>query len=102
MRLFRRDRFAELVERQLDLFVADHADLLADCDAALRAYDASGAEGAEAHYERYRDLVETGAEALVELRDGYARGLDEGVAEEYEASFDRLVGRRLPRFAGDL
>jgi hypothetical protein len=95
MRLFRRDRFAELVERQLDLFVSDHAELLAECDAALRAYDASGAEGAEERYERYLDLVETGRDELVGLRDAYAAGLDAGTAEAYEESFNRLVRRRL-------
>ena len=102
MRLFRRDRFADVVERQLDLFVADHGDLLGECDAALRAYDASGADGAEALYERYRDLVETGEEALAELRDGYAAGLEADAAEEYETSFARIAHKRLPRFAADL
>jgi hypothetical protein len=45
------------------------------------------------------DLVETGTEALAELRDSYASTLDEETAEEYEEAFNRAVAKRLPRFA---
>jgi hypothetical protein len=45
------------------------------------------------------DLVETGTELLADLRDGYASTLETDVAEEYEATFNRAVLKRLPRFA---
>ncbi|MDQ3162945.1 MAG: hypothetical protein M3Q92_08980 [Actinomycetota bacterium] len=42
-----RRRFADLVQRQLDLFAAEQAELLAELDDAERAYDAAEREGAE-------------------------------------------------------
>lgn len=98
MRLRRRP-FADVIERQLDLFEREEADLIAECDAAEDAYDAAGSDEAEERYGDYVDLVEAGTEALAELRDNFARTLDEDTAEEYEEDFNRAVARRLPRFA---
>jgi hypothetical protein len=94
-----RKRFADVVSRQLDLFEREHAGLIADCDAAERAYDRADRDEAEERYGDYVDLVETGTELLADLRDGYASTLDDDVAEEYEATFNRAVLKRLPRFA---
>jgi hypothetical protein len=96
--MFRR-RFADVVSRQLDLFEREHAGLIADCEAAERAYNRADRDEAEERYGDYVDLVETGTELLADLRDGYASTLDEEVAEEYEATFNRAVLKRLPRFA---
>jgi hypothetical protein len=95
-------RFVELVERQLSLFAAEHAGLMADVEAALRAYDAAPREEAEERYGDFLDLVETGTDELVELRDNYASTLDEDAAEEYRAVFNDLVRRRMPRFGLEL
>ena len=95
----RRRRFADAIERQLDLFERDHAGLIADCRAALRGYDRAPRDEAEERYGDYVDLVETATELLGELRDGYARTLDEETAESYVAAFNRAVGKRLPEFA---
>ena len=94
-----RKRFADVVSRQLDLFEREHAGLIADCAAAERAYDRADRDEAEERYGDYVDLVETGTELLADLRDGYASTLDEAAAEEYEATFNRGVLKRLPRFA---
>jgi hypothetical protein len=96
--MFRR-RFADVVSRQLDLFEREHGGLIADCEAAERAYDRADRDEAEERYGDYVDLVETGTELLADLRDGYASTLDEEAAEEYEATFNRAVLKRLPRFA---
>jgi hypothetical protein len=96
--IFRR-RFADVIQRQLDLFVDDHRGLINDCVAAERAYDRADRDEAEERYGDYVDLVETGTEILAELRDAFARTLDEQTAEEYEAAFNRAVVKRLPRFA---
>jgi len=96
--IFRR-RFADVIRRQLDLFVREHRGLIEDCLAAERAYDQSGRDEAEERYGDYVDLVETGTEILAEIRDSFARTLDEETAEEYEAAFNRSVVKRLPRFA---
>jgi hypothetical protein len=95
----RRRRFADVIERQLDLFEDEHEDLLGDCEAAELAYRRAGADEAEERYGDYLDLVETGTEVLAELRDNYARTLDDDAADEYEDAFNRAVLRRLPRFA---
>jgi hypothetical protein len=92
-------RFAELIDRQLDLFEQDDAEFLARVDDAERAYDRAGREVAEEVYGRFQELVEHGTEALAELRDGYAATLDPDAAGEYVAEFNQRIGERLPRFA---
>jgi hypothetical protein len=92
-------RFAELIERQLDLFEEEDADFLARVDAAERAYDRADREEAEEVFGRFQELVEFGTETLAEIRNGYASTLDEEVADEYLAEFNAAVHRRLPRFA---
>ena len=94
-----RKRFADVVSRQLDLFEREHAGLIADCAAAERAYNRADRDEAEERYGDYVDLVETVRELRADLRDGYASTLDEAAAEEYEATFNRAVLKRLPRFA---
>jgi len=96
--MFRR-RFRDVIARQLDMFEREHAELIEECEDALRAHRDASREDAEELYGDYLDLVETGAEALAELRDTYAATLDEDTAEEYVAAFNRGAGRRLPRFA---
>lgn len=91
-------RFAELIGRQLDLFVRDNLELLEACDEAERAYDRAGREEAEERFGDYQELVETGTEILADLRDNFASTLDETAAEEYEEAFNRAVVKRLPRF----
>jgi hypothetical protein len=96
--MFRR-RFADVIRRQLDLFVREHRGLIEDCIAAERAYDQADRDEAEERYGDYVDLVETGTEILADIRDSYTRTLDDDTAEEYEAAFNRAVVKRLPRFA---
>jgi hypothetical protein len=95
-------RFADVVRRQLDLFAADRAGLLRDVEAALRAYDGAPREEAEERYGDFLDLVETGTDELIDLRENYAATLDEDAAVEYSAAFNDLVRRRLPRFGLEL
>ena len=96
--MLRKRRFADLIARQLDLFVRDNLELLEECDAAERAYDSAGREEAEERFGDYQDLVETGTELLADLRDNFASTLDDAAADEYEDAFNRAVARRLPRF----
>ena len=94
-----RKRFADVVSRQLDLFEREHRGLIADCEAAERAYNRADRDEAEERYGDYVDLVETGTELLADLRDWYASTIDEVAAEEYQTAFNRAVLKRLPRFA---
>jgi hypothetical protein len=97
--VLRRRRFAEVIARQLDLFVRDELQLLEACDEAERAYERAERDEAEERFGDYQDLVETGTEILADLRDNFASSLDDETAEEYEAEFNRAVAKRLPRFA---
>lgn len=100
--IFGRRRFDEVVTRQLDLFEREQAELVRRCDEAETAYDEAGRDEAEERYGDLLELVDEGAEALFDLRDGYARTLEGDVARDYERAFDRAVSRRLPRFAAAL
>ena len=91
---FRRRRFADAVERQLDLFARDNEELLQRCEQAERDYAAAETEDAEARYSEYVDLVEIAADELEELRDAFAATLPEDTAEEYEGAFDRGARKR--------
>jgi hypothetical protein len=97
--VLRRRRFAEVITRQLDLFVRDQLQLLEACDEAERAYERAERDEAEERFGDYQDLVETGTEILADLRDNFASSLDDETAEAYEAEFNRAVAKRLPRFA---
>ena len=96
--MFRRSRFRDLIERQLALFETENAELVQEVEEADRAQRAAPRDEAEARYETYADLVETATEALAEIRDHFARTLDDDTREEYEAEFNRAVVKRLPRF----
>jgi len=93
-----RGRFVDLVERQIALFTAENAGLIRDTEAALDTYNRAPRDEAEERYGDYLDLVETGTDELIELRDNFASTLDEDSYEEYHDVFNRVVRKRLPRF----
>ena len=99
---FRRRPFADLVDRQLALFEEEHAALVRATEEALEAYNRAPKDEAEERYGDFRDLAAEGEDLLAELRDAYARTLDDDTAEAYREAFDREVRRRLPRFGLDL
>ena len=92
----RKDPFRDVIARQLDLFVEDEADLLEECRDKYRAYERADREDREEMYGDFSDAVETATEALADMRDRFARTLDEEAAESYEDSFNRAVRKRWP------
>ena len=100
--IFRRKRFDDVIRRQLDLFMTEHADVLADVAERFRQWNAAGREEAEELYGDYVDAFETGTELLADARDHFAWTLDEAEAEVYRREFDRAVSKRLPTFALEL
>lgn len=96
--IFRR-RFGELIDRQLDLFEQDNAELFERIEDAEDDYRRAGRGEAEERFGDLQELLAEGGETLVELRDTYAETLDDKAAEEYAAAFDFAVLRRLPQFA---
>ena len=100
--IFRRNRFGELIRRQLDLFVEDEADLLREAELAERAYDGAEREAAEEAYGDYQLVLEAIADALAERRDTYAATLADDARAAYERDFDRAANRRFRSPAGGL
>lgn len=96
MRL-RRDRFGEVVRRQLDLFEEGEAELLREADDAERAYDAAERDDAEELYGDYQLVLEAVAERLGEIRDAYSATLPEDATDAYEAAFGRAARKRYPK-----
>jgi hypothetical protein len=92
----RRDPYHDVIARQLDLFVEDEADLLAECREKFRAYNSADREDREEAYGDWVDVVESATEVLADMRDRFARTLDEDAAEAYEDSFNRAVRKRWP------
>jgi hypothetical protein len=97
--MFRRGRFAELISRQLDVFAEDEANgLFEEVREKKELYDRAERDEAEEAYGDYTDVVEAATEALADMRDRFARTLDEDTAEEYQHAFNRAVKKRWPHF----
>lgn len=92
--MFRKRRFAEAIERQLDLFVGD--DAWDEIRHRKELYDRADRDDAEELYGDYMDALETATEALADMRDRFAATLDDATAEQYEAAFNRAVKKRWP------
>jgi hypothetical protein len=97
--IFRRGRFAEVITRQLDIFERDQQFVIEEVNERLEAYNSADRDEAEELYGDYVDAVETGTEILADMRDDYARSLEEGIDERYQLEFNRAVLRRFPAFA---
>jgi hypothetical protein len=96
--IFKR-RFADVVARQLDVFAEDEAEgLFAEVSEMKERYDSADRDDAEEAYGDYTDAVEAATEALADMRDRFARTLEEDTAEEYEAAFHKAVKKRWPHF----
>jgi hypothetical protein len=92
----RRNPFADVIARQLDLFVEDEADLLEECREKYRLYEGADREDREEMYGDFVDVVEAATEALADMRDRFARTLGEDASEVYEDAFNRAVRKRWP------
>ena len=95
----RRSRFRDLVERQLDLFAEDDAGLLDEATEAEIAWNRAAADDAEEAYGDYQLVVDAIADRLLDIREAYARTLDEDAAAEYSTEFTRVASRRYRRYA---
>lgn len=93
----RRSRFDELAARQLDLFAADEADLLAEIREAEEAWTRAGREEAEEAYGDYQLAVDAAADRLLDIRETYAATLAADAEDAYRAAFTRAASRRFRR-----
>ena len=94
--MFRRARFASVIDAQLELFRHEHRDVIEDVDEHLRAYNEASRDEAEELYGDYVDAVDAGIDILADLRDYFARTLDD--PDRYVDEFNRAVARQLPEF----
>ena len=94
--IFRRGRFAELVERQLDLF-ASETDLLEEATDADAAWTNAAADETEELYGDFQLVVDAIGERLYDIRETYASTLEPGTADQYRAAFDRAARKRFGR-----
>jgi hypothetical protein len=98
--MFRRARFRQVVEAQLDLFEREQAELIARVPALLDEYNRAERDEAEEAFGEYMDAHALLAEILADMRDHYARTLDD--PESYIAEFNREVKKRMPVTATEL
>ena len=96
---FRRSHFGDVIDRQLELFVREHQDVIEEARERLDAYNRADRDEAEELYGDYVDAVETGTELLADIRDHFKWTLEEELGEKYERDFNRAVRKRLPEFA---
>lgn len=99
MRFGRRGRFHDLVKRQLDLFAADDASLLAEAAEAEAAWNSAAADAAEEAYGDYQLVVDAIADRLFDIRETYASSLADDASSQYAAEFTRAATRRFRRYA---
>jgi hypothetical protein len=95
--ILRRRRFDDVIARQLQLFEREDGELLDGVQQALRRYNESDRDEAEELYGDYQLAIEAATDRLGELRDAYARTLDD--ADRYAAEFNQAVVRRWPALA---
>ena len=76
------------------MFERDHRFVIEEVEERLAAYNGAERDEAEELYGDYIDAVETGTEILADIRDAYARTLEEGIDERYEREFNRAVAKR--------
>jgi hypothetical protein len=98
--MFRRARFREVVEAQLDLFEREQADLIGRVPTLLDEYNRAERDEAEEAFGDYMDAHALLAEILADMRDHYARTLDD--PDAYIAEFNREVKKRMPVTATEL
>jgi len=103
---FDRHRFREVVDRQLAIFAADHADLVTDAREALARYGRQpDAVAAQEHYGDHDELAEQVEELLDDMYRHFASTLDEDAARAYRRQFARRAkaqyGDLLPRLSFD-
>jgi hypothetical protein len=97
--VLRKRRFADLVNRQLDLFEEDERELLAEAAEADARWTHASAEESEELYGDYQLVVDAIAERLLDVRETYAASLDETAADQYRTTFDAAARKRFRRFA---
>ncbi len=99
--MFGRNRFGELISRQLDIFGEENRDLLLEIAESRERWRRASREGAEEAFGDEQDRIDWAAEALSALCDRYALSLDEETENAYRRAFTKAVRRRFPALADE-
>jgi hypothetical protein len=99
--IFRRSRFGDLVQRQLELF-ASETELLDEAEKADAAWTNADVDETEELYGDFQLVVDAIGERLYDIRETYAATLDASVADAYRGEFDRAAQKRFGRYASFL
>jgi hypothetical protein len=100
--MFGHGRFSKVIATQLDQFAVDYRGDIEECSDRLAAYNAADRDEAEELYGDYVDAVEFCTELLADIRDNYARLLEEDADDEYQRQFNRAVEKRWKPFASEI
>lgn len=100
--MFGRGRFDDLIGRQLDLFAADEAALIAEAEEADAAWTNASRDEAEELYGDYQLVVDSLGELLYDVRQAYASSLGDHTADKYCSAFNRAAEKRFRRYTGFL
>jgi hypothetical protein len=100
--MFGRRRFRDVVERQLDLFAQDEAELLREAEEADAAWTHAERDESEELYGDYQLVVDAIGERLYDIREAYAATLDEAAAAEYRDAFTAAARKRFRGLASFL
>jgi hypothetical protein len=100
--MFGRNRFSDVLQRQLDLFETDEAGLLKEAAEADAAWTRAGADETEELFGDYQLIVDAIGERLYDVREAYASTLAPPAADEYRRAFDKAATKRFRRFASFL
>jgi hypothetical protein len=92
--MFGRNRFGELISRQLDIFSEENHDLLLEIAEYRERWRRASREGAEEAYGDEQDRIDWSAEALSALCDRYAASLDAETEAQYRRAFTKAVRKR--------
>ena len=99
--IFRRSRFGDVVQRQLELFASD-TELLDEAEKADAAWTSAGVDETEELYGDFQLVVDAIGERLYEIRETFAATLDASTADAYRDEFDRAARKRFGRYASFL
>jgi hypothetical protein len=96
-----RNRFGDLIARQLDIFGQENAALLVEIGEYRERWRRASREGAEEAFGAEQDRIDWAAEALAAVCDSYAATLDDRTESEYRRAFAKAVRRQMPAIAAE-
>ena len=99
--ILRKERFRDLVARQLDLF-EEETGLLDEAAEADAAWTNATADDSPELCGDFQLVVDAIGGQLHDLRETYAASLDDDTADEYRSAFDRATRKRFGRYASFL